>query len=235
MTGMHRYNLHPARPLLARITLVAAMLTLALAAVSAHVVTGVLYPSLATAFVSSPSATQDTPIKILWGATDTGVRVVCFNVANTSPARADDPDWPRVTAVGFELPGRPTGFTLLEPHSGWSLVEGTPADIPGNALVSLDLAIVAPVNPAGWAQRGPNEPSGIPPGQQGIRGNGTRFCVSGPFPDTLPSATDPATQVATTIEHLLNGVVVRFDRLHHGPPLSDVGVWANGLRTIPLY
>jgi len=230
MTGTHS-----ARRLVARITLVAAMLAFALAGVSAHVVTGVLYPSLATAFVSSPSASQDTPIKIIWGATDTGLRVVCFNVANTSPARADDPDWPRITAVGFELPGRPTGFTLMEPRTGWSLVEGTHADIPGNSRVSLDLAIVAPVNLAGWAQRGPNDPSGIQPGQQGIRGNGTRFCVSGPFPDTLPSPTDPATPVATTIEHLLNGVIVRFDRLQHGPPLSDFGVWANDLRTIPLY
>lgn len=156
--------------------------------------------------------------------------------ANTSLPRAADADWPRITAVGFELPGTPSGFSLLEPLGDeWRLAEGTRANIPGQGTLALDLAIVANVNPAGFSPEGPNNPLGIEPGQPQARGSGTRFCVSGPFPDTLPNPDNPATEVATTIEHLINGVVVGFHRVQPHGPSTDVRVWADPRRSIPLY
>ena len=193
-------------------------------------------PTLATAFVSSPSAGTDAPIKIMWGTQDTRLRVVCFNAANTSIPRADDADWPRVMAVGFELPGRPSGFSLLEPlDDEWELVEGRTVAIAGRGTVALDFAIVARANPAGWFRRGPHDPPGIPPGQPATRGSGTRFCVSGPFPDTLPDLSDPSKTVATTIEALINGVVVSFHGVEPLRRSEELGLWENPQRSVPLY
>jgi len=224
------------------IALLAAIFIASIAGVSAHIVRGVIYPALATAFVSSLTATQDAPVKIMWvnqatqGTVDTGLRVVCFYAANTSPARADDADWPRVTAVGFELPGAPSGFSLLEPLDGeWELVEGGEAAIPGHGTVALDFALRAHVNPAGWFRKGPQDPLGIPPGQPQTRGSGTRFCVSGPFPDTLPNPSDPNQPIATTIEQIINGAVVGFHRVQPHGPSTDVGLWENPQRSVPLY
>ena len=62
--------------------------------------------------------------------------------------------------------------------------------------------------------------------------------MSGPFPDVLPNLTtpDPADTILTTIETLLNGVVVAFDGVVGAPrDGSDVGVWDNAARIIPLY
>ena len=161
---------------------------------------------------------------------------MCFNVANSSMKRADDPDWPRVTGVGFELPGFPTGFTLLSPLSGeWELVEGASAEIAGQDPVQLDFAIVARVNPAGLPRGGSHNLLGIPPGQPENRENATRFCVSGPFPDTLPNSLDPTKPIETTIELLINGVVVRFHRVESHGPSPEFGVWENPMRTVPLY
>ena len=122
---------------------------MSLVGISAHSVKGRANPLLATAFVSSPSVGTDEPIPIAWGAVDTGLRVVCFNTANTSHARADTALWPRVTAIGFELPGQLSGFRLLTPSNGWELEEDVDASLPGAATVTLDFAIVAPVNPMG--------------------------------------------------------------------------------------
>jgi hypothetical protein len=211
------------------------MLIASAAGVSAHIVRGIRNPTLATAFVSSPVAGADLPIKVMWGTQDTGLRIVCFYVANTSPARADAPDWPRITAVGFELPGSPSGFSLLEPLNGeWDLIEGRTAAIPNDGTVTLDVAIVARVNPAGWFRNGPHDPLGLPPGQRAARGSGMRFCVSGPFPDTLPNPADPATPIVTTIEQIISGVVVRFHRVEPDGPGTDVGVW-EGRPSTPLY
>ena len=136
------------KPTVRTLVLAAATVVSLIAGLSAHFVRGVGDPELARAFVSSPSGAADAPIKVAWQNVDTGLRVVCFNVANSSPARADDPAWPRVTAVGFELPGNPTGFALLEPLNGdWELEEGVSAEIPGRAVVTLDFSIGARVNP----------------------------------------------------------------------------------------
>ena len=204
-----------------------------LAVVSAHSVRGLSSPDSVGAFVSSPTATNDPLIPILWGIEDTGLRVACFNVANTSLSNADRPGWPRITGVGFELPGSLSGFALLNPQDeGWKLVEGTAASLPGHGSVDLDFAIVADVNPTGRTPGQPDDPLGIPPGQPAQRGAGTRFCVSGPFPDTLPVVG------ATTIERVLNGVVVEFDGVDDHRRSSDAGVWhpsAGVPRAIPLY
>jgi hypothetical protein len=196
--------------------------------VSAHVVVGSLNPSLARAFVSSPTATADTPVSLVWGSdpnqVDTGLSVACFNVANTSLARPDDPAWPRITAAGFELPGDLSGFTLVSASTpGWSLQERVEVEIPGRAAVTLDVALVAPVNPMGMSVGQPQTLLGIAPGQLAQRGSGTRFCVAGPFPRTL------------TIEQIINGVVVRFHGVHPAGPSVDFGIWDNAARSVPLY
>ena len=69
---------------------------------------------------------------------------------------------------------------------------------------------------------------GLPPGQAAVRGSGTRFCVSGPFPATVNGA--PA-----TIETLLNGVIVGFAAGEALETAIDLGVWIDPQRTIPLY
>ena len=163
------------------------------------------------------------------------LRLVCFYAANSSSPRPDDADWPRVMGVGFELPGRASGFSLLQPlDDEWELVEGRPVPIAGRGTVALDFAIVARVNPKGF-RKGPHDPGGIPPGQPATRGSGTRFCVSGPFPDTLPDPSDPSKTVATTIEGIINGVVVTFHGVEPRGRSTGFGLWENPLRSVPLY
>ena len=204
-----------------------------LAVLSAHSVRGLASPSTIGAFVSSPTATADALIPIGWGDQDTGVRVFCFDAANTSVPNPDRADWPRITGLGFELPGTLSGFALVAPLDGdWRLVEGTTASLPDHGAVTLDFAIVANVNPTGRTPGLPHNPRGIPPGQKAERGAGARFCVSGPFPDTLPGVG------ATTIEKLINGVVVEFDGAGGNQRSTDAGVWyptAGAPRAIPLY
>jgi hypothetical protein len=216
-----------------------ALVCTSIVSVSAHVIVGRTSPTLTTAFVSSPSAASDAPIRVVWSATDAQLRVACFNAANTSPVRVDRPGWPRITGVGFELPGSPSGFALMAPLNGdWELIEDVQASIPGHASVTLDFAIRARVNPTGRTPGRPDDPRGIPPGQPAVRGSGTRFCVSGPFPDLLPNLTtaDPLDTIPTTIEALINGVVVAFDGVVGAPrDGSDVGVWDNPARIIPMY
>lgn len=190
----------------AMIAVVAALPTVTL---SAHVVRGILYPTQATAFVSSPSATEDAPIAIRWGADDTGLRVACFNVANTSPPLPGAPGYPRVVAFGFELPGARAGFALVGGEGDWQVVNNVPASLMGRGTVTLDLAVIT---------RG----TGLPPGQAAVRGSGTRFCLSGPFPDGL------------SIEQLINGVAVGFQTQANGA-IVDVGLWDNAQRVVPLY
>jgi hypothetical protein len=180
-----------------------------LTTLSGHIVRGILYRTQATAFVSSPSAADDAPIAIRWGGVDTGLRIVCFNAANTSTALPGAPDYPRVTAVGFELPGARAGFALVGGDADWQVVNNAPASLLGRGNVTLDVVLLA---------RG----TGLPPGQAATRGSGTRFCVSGPFPDGV------------NIETLLNGVVVGFQTQANGP-IVDIGIWDNAQRIVPLF
>ena len=217
-----------------RIILLLAFVLASLTAISAHSVRSVI-GSPVKAFVSSPTSANDPPIAVQWlnpsstppTTYDTGLRVVCFFVANPSLADAARPDWPRITSVGFELPGAPSGFALIDPvGNDWRLRENVATTLAGQD-VTLDFTIEAGVNPTGRTPGRPSDPLGIPPGQpDSTRRAGTRFCVSGPFPPQL-----------TKIEDILNGVVVGFhgvDGMHQG---VDSGVWfAQGaLRPIPLY
>jgi hypothetical protein len=201
-----------------------------LTSASAHVVRGLVAPQLTSAFVSSPSTGTDLPVRLVWGAVDTGSRVVCFSVANTSPPRSDRSAWPRVIGAGLELPGSLSGFALVAPiDDDWELVEGVGVPLPGRGHVVLDFAVVTRANPTGRMPGRPREPAGIPPGQTAVRGSGTRFCVSGPFPDRLTATQD------TTIEQLLNGVVVGFAGVEGNGASMDLGIWTDPQRVVPLY
>ena len=217
-----------------RIVLVTALILASLTAISAHTVRSVS-SSAVRAFVSSPTSATDLPVAIQWAnpssapptTYDTGLRVACFFVANPSQPDPGRPDWPRITSVGFELPGAPSGFALVDPVDGnWQLHENVHARL-SEQDITLDFTIMAGVNPTGRTAGEPENPIGIPPGQPDMtRGAGTRFCVSGPFPAQL-----------TRIEDILNGVVVGFhgvDANHQG---VDAGVWftQGALRPIPLY
>ena len=125
-----------------------AMVVVTAASVSAHVVKGLVSPDSATAFVSSPTSTTDAPVVVKWTTSttvvDTGLRVACFHAANTSSPRADHPNGPRLTSIGFEPPGSPSGFTLLSASDGgdWEIIEGAQAILPGHGLVTLAFARV---------------------------------------------------------------------------------------------
>ncbi|HUQ89705.1 MAG TPA: hypothetical protein VM096_19235 [Vicinamibacterales bacterium] len=168
----------------------------------------------------NPSSTPPTTY-------DTGLRVACFFVANPSQADPARPDWPRITSVGFEMPGAQSGFALVDPVGGdWQLRENVPATLSGHDI-TLDFAIVAGVNPTGRTPGKPDSPLGIGPGQPDLtRRTGTRFCVSGPFPPQL-----------ARIEDILNGVVVGFHGVEGNHQGADSGVWftQGALRPIPLY
>ena len=84
------------------IIVLGALTLMSVAHMSAHFVDGLGPSGSTSAFVSSPSDAADAPIQLKWGS-DTGLRVACFHVANTSQPRVDNPGWPRVTAVGFEF------------------------------------------------------------------------------------------------------------------------------------
>jgi hypothetical protein len=188
---------------------VSAVLITSLVTVSGHVVRGILNPSAATAFVSSPSAAEDVPIPIRWGTDDTGQRVACFNVSNTSPALPSTPGYPRVAAFGFELPGAPSGFSLLGGGTDWQVLHSVPASLLGRGHVTLDVVLLA---------RG----AGLPPAQAATRAGGTKFCLSGPFPDGF------------TIEQLINGVAIGFQS-QAGGAIVDIGLWESPQRIIPLH
>ena len=217
-----------------RIVLLSALVTASLTVISAHSVRSVT-SSPVKAFVSSPTSANDAPVPIQWvnpsstppTAYDTGLRVVCFFVANPSQADPARPEWPRITSVGFELPGAPSGFALVDPVGGeWQLRENVPATLSGQDI-TLDFTIVAGVNPTGRTPGTPENPLGIPPGQPDMtRRAGTQFCVSGPFPPQL-----------TRIEDVLNGVVVGFHGVDGNHQGVDAGVWSvqGALRPIPLY
>jgi hypothetical protein len=56
-----------------------------------------------------------------------------------------------------------------------------------------------------------------------------RFCVSGPFPDEITPGQP------STIEQVINGVVVTFVGVAGNRNEIDLGVWDNPARVIPLF
>lgn len=165
---------------------------------SAHDVIG--RRTRATAKVQSPNpgAIVDYPIPLVWKAWDTGLSVVCIRVTNNSPVDS------RITAVGLELPGDLSGFSLLAPTDAGFSIEEEVEHVPGFPGVTLDFALVTGRNFTSGKPR-----LGLPPAT-----TPTVFCVSGPFDRTL------------SIEQLLNGAFVRFQRVGDDHS-NDVGVWVN--------
>lgn len=172
----------------------------------AHTYLGLEQPALVRARVQSPNAAvTDLPIPI----PGTGLSIVCFKVRNTSP------DDSRITAIGFDLPGSPTGFTLVSPTDGeFHLIEQT-SQVPQLPDVTLDFALVT-----GRTFGGGRPHSGLPPGD-----TLTTFCVSGPFPDEEDPSNPPARR-PVSIERLLDLGVLRVQRVGPDGEGGDVAVWS---------
>jgi hypothetical protein len=169
---------------------------LAGALVQAHNFVGVLDTVNARARVQSPNASVvDLPIPI----PGTALSVACFKVRNTSPFDS------RITAIGIDVPGTATGYTLISPvDSSFHLVEAV-ANVPELHDVTLDFALVT-----GRTFGGGQPNVGLAPGAAL-----TTFCVSGPFPQDLP------------IERLLDGGVLRMQRVGENGEAGDLVVWEN--------
>jgi len=130
---------------------------------------------------------------------DTDLSVVCFKVRNTSPYDS------RITAIGFDVPGDATGYVLVSPlDSGFQLIEQV-SNVPELHGTTLDFALVT-----GRTFGGGRPNTGLAPSS-----TLTTFCVSGPFPQTL------------SIEHLIDGGVVRMQRVGADGESGDVLVWEN--------
>jgi hypothetical protein len=182
---------------LSRINLTAAAMvaigvtTVSVIDLSAHRVLGRSYPSQATALVQSPTASpRDLPVPFY----NTGLSVVCIKVTNTSPADT------RITALGLELPGAPSGFSLVWPVNTGLRLQERVTTIPGFPGVTLDLLLRTEARAAG----GP--PTGLAPGAPPAL-----ICLSGPFDPAVP------------IETMLNGVFVKFE--HASGIGGDIGTW----------
>lgn len=176
---------------------VAALLVALLAtSLSAHNYAGLEFPTLARARVQSPNAaTVDMPQPIA----GTDLSIVCFKVRNTSPYDS------RISAIGLDLPGTLTGFTLISPPDGdFQLIEQV-SNVPGLPDVTLDFALVT-----GRTFGGGRPNAGLPPSS-----TLTTFCVSGPFPQAMP------------IERILDLGVLRFQRVGADGESGDIGVWEN--------
>lgn len=146
--------------------------------------------------VQSPNAQlTDFPIPV----PGTDLSIVCFRVRNTSEYDA------RITAIGLELPGEPTGFTLVSPTDGDFRVIEQVTQVPGLPDVTLDFALVS-----GRTFGGGRPQSGLAPSA-----SLTTFCVSGPFPQNIP------------IERLLDRGVLRVQRAGVDGELGDVAIWEN--------
>ena len=151
---------------------------------------------LVAARVQSPNAQlTDFPVPIA----GTDLSIVCFRVRNTSEFDS------RITAIGLELPGDLTGFTLVSPtDSDFRLIEQV-TQVPSLPDSTLDFALVT-----GRTFGGGRPTSGLAPSP-----TLTIFCVSGPFPQDIP------------IERLLDRGVLRVQRVGLDGELGDVAVWEN--------
>jgi hypothetical protein len=162
----------------------------------AHTYIGWLDPVNARARVQSPNANvADFPVPI----PDTNLSVVCFKVRNTSPFDS------RITAIGFDVPGSETGYSLIAPaDSGFQLIEQV-ANVPELHDTVLDFALVT-----GRTFGGGQPGAGLAPSA-----TLTTFCVSGPFPRDLP------------IERLIDTGVLRMQRVGADGEAGDILVWEN--------
>jgi hypothetical protein len=161
-----------------------------------HNYIGLNDPGLVRARVQSPNAsTADFPI----GIPGTDLSIMCFKIRNTSPFDS------RITAIGFDLPDSPTGFSLVSPtDGGFQLIEQV-SNVPQLPDVTLDFALVT-----GHTFGGGRPHAGLPPSD-----TLTTFCVSGPFPEGTP------------IERLLDLGVLRVQRVGPNGEEGDVAVWEN--------
>ena len=164
------------------------------AVVHAHNYVGILDPVNARARVQSPNANVvDLPVPI----PGTDLSIVCFKVRNTSPFDS------RITAIGFDVPGSATGYTLVSPAEGpFHLIEDV-SNVPELHDTTLDFALVT-----GRTFGGGQPDEGLAPST-----TLTTFCVSGPFPQTLP------------VERLIDRGVVRMQRVGSDGSSGDVLVW----------
>jgi hypothetical protein len=162
-------------------------------AVYAHTYIGLHHERMVGARVQSPNANVvDKPVPI----PGTDLSVVCFRVRNTGPADT------RITAIGLDLPGEPTGFTLISPTDGnFRLIEQV-HNVPGMPDVTLDFALVT----------GRTFPGGRPADGLAPSTVLTTFCVSGPFDQN------------TAIERLLDRGVLRLKE-EGDDELGDVLIW----------
>jgi hypothetical protein len=183
-------------PRAVRLVLACGFAVLAGALVQAHTFVGLLDAVNARARVQSPTANVvDLPIPI----PGTTLSVVCFKVRNTSPFDS------RITAIGIDVPGSATGYTLISPVDGsFHLIEDV-GNVPELHDVTLDFALVT-----GRTFGGGQPNVGLAPSA-----TLTTFCVSGPFPQDLP------------IERLLDGGVLRMQRVGENGEAGDVVVWEN--------
>jgi hypothetical protein len=180
-----------------RFFMTAGLFTILGGALYAHTYVGSAHPSLARARVESPNASQvDMPEPI----PGTNLSIVCFKVRNTSPFDA------RITSIGFDLPGTPTGFTLIESGGfDFELIEQV-SNVPEVPDVTLDFALVTGATFGGGRPRAGLPPSSTP----------TTFCVSGPFSQTTP------------IERVLDRGLLRFQQVGVDGEEGDIAaVWAN--------
>ena len=159
-----------------------------------HTYVGLEHQALVRARVQSPNASvTDFPEPI----PGTALSIVCFTVRNTGALDS------RITAIGFDLDGTLTGFSLLAPAGGaFELIEDV-SNVPQLSDVTLDFALVT-----GRTFGGGHPASGLPRSD-----TATQFCVSGPFDTTVP------------IERLLDRGVLRVQRVGPDGESGDIAVW----------
>jgi hypothetical protein len=129
----------------------------------------------------------------------TDLSIVCFRVRNSSLFDS------RITAIGLDVPGETAGYALIAPtDTSFHLIENV-THVPELGDVTLDFALVT-----GRTFGGGRPNAGLPPSADLVT-----FCVSGPFPRDVP------------IERLLDGGVMRVQRVGVDGELGDIAVWEN--------
>ena len=181
-----------------RIAMTAGLVVVLTGALYAHTYVGLNDPTVRARIESPNSNVADLPQPIP-GTADS---LVCVNVRNASEFFD-----PRITAIGFDLPDPPDGgprigFRLIESPAGFHLIEGV-FNVPERPDAVLDFAIVT-----GHTFGGGRPDLGLPRSL-----TRTRFCVVGPFDQTLP------------IERMIDHGVLRFQRVGADGEAGDIAVF----------